>query len=306
MKIEYQKYDFKIKFEKPISIEIYPPYILRSLLGMHLKKLSCIFKNLSSCKNCPVNKQCAYSFIFESIEDKDNSVLRGRERVSHPFIIISHPKLQNRLDSLEFQLTLFGRSIQYFPYIFQAFSMAGEGGIFKERVKFKIEQIRSGSKLLYRFNEENLSLGESEVWQIDLDRETKSAKKLELSFNSPFRYQKNNRVSSDFNYSDILISSFRRANILSSLYGENSEDIEKVIFESFNEDKKILVDTRYRSMSRYSARQGKKMTIGGVMGKAIVEGDLSPFELSILYGGSIFNIGKNVSMGFGAMKLEEI
>lgn len=67
---------------------------------MELKKLCCIFPKNKTCENCPVNKQCSYSFIFESIIDKKNEILNGRNRAVHPLLITSEEQIKEKLMSL--------------------------------------------------------------------------------------------------------------------------------------------------------------------------------------------------------------
>ena len=89
MKISYQIFRFVLKFEKKVNVDIYPSFLLRSILGKELKTLGCIFMDRSTCEDCPINDRCAYSYIFESIISKDNDIIKGRNRIPHPFIIKS-------------------------------------------------------------------------------------------------------------------------------------------------------------------------------------------------------------------------
>lgn len=58
------------------------------------------------------NKNCAYSFIFET----DNSILPGRSKVCHPYShSVRNHERKNPVDTYLFVLTLFGKSTEYLP-----------------------------------------------------------------------------------------------------------------------------------------------------------------------------------------------
>jgi len=54
--------------------------------------------------------------------------------------------------------------------------------------------------------------------------------------------------------------------------------------------------------SRYSNRQHQKMTLGGLMGKIILTGELAPF-VPMLYLGQWLHFGKNATFGMGRYQL---
>ncbi|MGI6394240.1 MAG: hypothetical protein ACOX2F_05860 [bacterium] len=85
MKIIYSSFKFVLKPKSPLKFETMPEFLFRSVLGMELKNLSCLFKK-RKCQECDLKFQCAYSVIFESPVEKDNPVLQGRNYASHSFI----------------------------------------------------------------------------------------------------------------------------------------------------------------------------------------------------------------------------
>ena len=62
------------------------------------------------------NKNCAYSFIFETILDVDNSILSERNKGCHPYSLsVRNHERKNPVDTYLFVLTLFGKSTEYLP-----------------------------------------------------------------------------------------------------------------------------------------------------------------------------------------------
>ena len=115
MKLQYQQFDFTIKFLEPAKVDVNPLFILRSMIGKNLRSMCCISKQ-STCSECMYNKTCAYAFLFETILLQENPLLPGANRASHPFAL-STKKLQreNPLAEFSFTITLFGKAVEYLP-----------------------------------------------------------------------------------------------------------------------------------------------------------------------------------------------
>jgi len=304
MKISYQIFRFVLKFEKKVNVDIYPSFLLRSILGKELKTLGCIFMDRSTCEDCPINDRCAYSYIFESIISKDNDIIKGRNRIPHPFIIKSDIDNFKLYDSFDFDIVLLGSAIDYFPYIYQSFIFGGEKGIGKDRIKYTVEKIlHNGENLLESSKMVKLPKIKS-FWKNESGMTAALERKITIKFISPFRHQKNNIIQKDVSYSAVLTDCLRSILLLSSFYGDEKEFTEeKFDFNKFEESKIVSKKLVWKDYSRYSARQERKMSLGGLIGEMTIAGLFSPLELSLLYGGEIFSIGKNTGFGLGNIRL---
>jgi hypothetical protein len=110
---------------------------------------------------------CAYGFAFESIVPKNNQVLSGRDRISHPVIMETEPFHEVTADALTFSLIFLGKAITYLPYFYYALQNSGKSGIVKERVRFTIQEVRDGSRSLL-INENTLDTGfEPDLWEYE-------------------------------------------------------------------------------------------------------------------------------------------
>lgn len=125
---------------------------------------------------------------------------------------------------------MFGQAIGSFPYVFQAFKLSGESGIFKEKIKFQIRNITADKITVYSKKENqnthnDLSLPVAKLCSLKTERDSKTNEQRQciIDFVSPFRYQNNNKVLSSFSYSDILSAAFRKAKIMIEFYGLESE-----------------------------------------------------------------------------------
>ncbi len=298
MNFEYQKYTFNLELERKISTDLYIPYALRSILGMQLKRLTCIFSN--SDKHCPIERKCSYCFIFESIIDKNNSICKGIQTAPHPFVITSIQSHHN-INTIQFELLLVGEAIDHFPHIFQAFKQGGTFGLFKERVKYKIKSVFVGNKNILNDEGDLILVNENKFWSFEIKSSSSQIKELNIKLKSPFRFQKDNRITGNINYPNLLQSAFRRAYSLSAFYGENAllENPIYFDFQKYASGKEIKTKVSFKHYKRYSARQKREVKIGGLVGRIDIQGSFSNFELSLLKSSKIVNIGKNTALGFG-------
>ena len=146
MNIRYLPVHFHISFSSPAFADNTPLFVLRSVLGKELHSMCCI-AHQTKCPECMYNKTCAYAFLFETILPQENSVVPGRDRASHPFAFTQgRSSVGKIINDFDFVITLFGKAIEYLPYIYAAFVRAGKNGLFKERVTFIVEKVLVGDK----------------------------------------------------------------------------------------------------------------------------------------------------------------
>lgn len=302
MSLLYNRFKFYLKFDKEVFSQSFPSFIIRSVLGNELKQFACILKR-KQCEFCPLKFSCAYSYVFETPIKKDTTFLAGRDKGMHPFTIYTDRDVKQSFDTLELTLTLIGKGIEYFPYIFYALLKAGEKGLFRERMPYKIDKIESvdDNIVVYDGKDEALNLIEPKKYQFNDALSCDFNGKLSLHFLSPIRIKVNGQYTDKLTYKDILINAARRLSVLESMYGSGEE----VKFSLKNmSEKKSLDSFRWVDYQRFSARQSSEMKLGGVKGEIEVEGEFASTELSILEGIEIFGLGKNTSFGFGKVKVK--
>ncbi|MGC8764833.1 MAG: CRISPR system precrRNA processing endoribonuclease RAMP protein Cas6 [Brevinematia bacterium] len=152
--------------------------------------------------------------------------------------------------------------------------------------------------------DENLQMPENvKVFNIFNCNEKLEKKKFKVEFKTPFRLKKNGKYVSNFEASDFLDSAYRRISILNSLYG-NGERLPEL-----KASDRIMIKEKnlfWKDLKYYSSRQKELLKLGGVIGSFVIEGEFTPFEISLLKGAEIFNIGKNVAFGLGRVDVREI
>lgn len=298
MQLKYLPIDFNIKFSESTKVDVNPLFVLRSMLGKHLRAMCCISRQ-SSCVNCMYNKTCAYAYIFETILSQENSILPGTDRASHPFAF-SQKELQreNSLSDFSFTITLFGKAIEYLPYIYAAFVRSGKDGLFKSRTEFIVTDVRVNGK--------SILIGET---QLDTNIEAKEwstssvqsmddfyEKEVFVELKSQLRFKTKGKYTLDFDSISFMQCLFRRAKTLCSLYGIIDNE------NYYTDESKIQIKERklrWCESKHYSARQKKAMELGGAVGNFKMSGSFTDFELSLFEINKIANAGKNTNFGLG-------
>lgn len=168
MNVRFLHLDFTLKFMRPCLADTNPLFILRSMLGKNLRSMCCISRK-SKCAECQFSRTCVYAFLFETILSSDNDALPGRNRASHPYSFSSSLGRPdgNLLKDYSFKMTLFGRAVDYLPYIYATFVRSGQNGLFKSRAPFKIESVLTdGRNILIDENHLDMNFSSSE-WSCD-------------------------------------------------------------------------------------------------------------------------------------------
>jgi len=192
-------------------------------------------------------------------------------------------------DSLQLELTLFGRAIEYYPYMYQALIRAGEKGLFRERVRYSISELAA--------QDNEVKTGK---WTFSNDSE-KRRSSLEIKFITPVRIKIKGRYTEKFSAIDFFNTSWRRAAQVTALYGKCGERFSyfppnDVSFES--------KEIKWIDLERWSSRQRSKMKLGGFVGSLYLCGELSSADMSILRFNEIFHMGKNTGFGLGKVRVE--
>ncbi len=303
MNIPYQTFIFHIAFQVPIRFSVFPPVVLRSILGKELHRLSCVFKG-RRCTECSLKYSCAYAVVFETHVEKNTQYLQGRDRASHPFVFTISDSFAEKVDSIKLCFTLIGKGVDYLPYIYYALLRAGKQGIFRERVRFIIQDVTCEGISILEGQEKIAAKPIIRKWSLEPAAHAVS-KRIRIDFMTPFRLKVKGVYTSSFLYSDVLTALGRRALLLASLYGDTS-GANGLPFDGKGEKVKCVQDIRWVDVDYYSARQKERLRMGGAVGFVEYEGEFDEEELSLLRFGELFHVGKNVSFGLGSMKVRDL
>lgn len=299
MIINYNQIDVEFKFAKPISHETYPLFLVRSILGKELRALCCVARQ-NQCDSCPFNQTCAYSWLFETILEKNNSFLPGRIRGGHPW---SLKLIESNDTSLVFTIVLMGKALDFLPYIYAALKRNEPKGFGKERIPFEIISVKCDGSEILSDSGKRIELVDKKVFELNEDCDTTIDIDCTVQLLSPLRITKNGEICKTLDPESFFPSLNRRIRTAFLLYGENKNNEEKKY--SFSKFDILNQDLKFVKMNRWSSRQGVVQNLGGIQGSFSLKGKITPFEYSLLKASEIFGGGKLTNFGLGQMIINE-
>lgn len=302
MQLSYLPVHIELCFAAPVLADNQPLFVFRSLLGKELRSMCCI-AHQSKCPECMYNKTCAYAFLFETILEQSNEVVPGRNRASHPYAFTQGKQVADKtMQEYDFTITLFGKAIDYLPYMYAAFVRAGQKGMFKERVPFTVQKVTANQKDIL-ISEDQIDTNSSPLsFEYDYESSTisDSLKKGEVlvELKSPLRFKVAGKYSDKFSANDFMSCLCRRMNTLCSLYGQNNQMPSD---KSYSNEAIQISDKNlhWSQSSHYSARQKEAMELGGVTGTFKLTGSFTQADIKFLEFAHIANAGKNTNFGLG-------
>lgn len=312
--------------EQGLNLPQYKGSTLRGGFGRTFRKISCSIPK-GNCSECILRQNCPYAYIFETAPPEDAAVLRKYENIPRPFIL--EPPLESKTiyqpgETLAFGLILVGRAISYLPYFIVVFNELAEAGLGKYRKKCILKEIKSKNPLtgekavVYSKSEGKVRKVDMIIKAsiipglLDLERQKSLMANFDHVSKVTLNYLTMTRLKYEDSYVDriefhILIRNLLRR--LSSLaYFHHGQEL-KLDFSGLVERARgirLIEDkTNWVDWERFSSRQDTRMKMGGVVGRAVYEGQLDIF-LPLLKLGSLVHVGKGTVFGMGKYQIEEI
>jgi hypothetical protein len=243
---------------------------------------------------------CVYGLVFESIVPKDNAVVSGRDRISHPIIVETDKFTERAVDSLILTLIFLGPVIRYLPYFFYALKKGGEAGILKPRIPYVVSDVSGDGRSLL-INQETIDTQfEPDSWEYDPASNGGLCKNLLVQLDAPLRFKINGHYADQFSAAEFALCLHRRMQTLCSQYGSNDSDGGYRFSEGWAIKENMLA---WSDFTHYSARQNKVMQLGGVSGSMVLSGNFTSYEYASLKFAEIFHAGKNTNFGLGKLSI---
>ena len=301
------RFRIQVKAISSINFHHYSGSAWRGVFGRALRKVSCVTHE-RECKACMLYRSCVYSYIFETPPPSDTRYMRRATAAPHPFVLTPDVKLR-RLELGEqtnLELVLAGRAKAYLPYVIHALEKAGERGIGPTEGRFEVVGI-----------DQEVPLGSGQWRPIFQDHQLHVVDdapmappavpdNVVMDISSPVRLRHQGRMvsTSFFPFSALVANLLRRYSMMSYFHGQQEFTVDfKGLIEQAAEVEALETDLHWFSWKRYSSRQHKKISMGGVVGKLCYGGDdIQPFW-PLLWVGQYLHIGKGATMGMGQYRI---
>jgi hypothetical protein len=314
-RLRIASYRFTLKARDELHLPPYKGSTLRGGFGHAFKRVVCFQREVKTCQGCLLRESCPYAYIFETSPPSDAQVLRTHSDVPLPFVI--EPDTTDRRttyqpgDTLNFDLVLVGKAINYLPYFILVFRELGNRGIGRGRGKYSLHEVQAVQPLnkaqeqIYSATDEMVCHSQLEVSFQDMERraEEMPGDEVTLRFLTPARLKHEGKFISQPPFHVIVRNVLRR---VSSLYyfhcGEQWEFDYRGTIEKAKGIRGIELNTRWVDWERYSGRQQARMKMGGFVGEAVYQGDLTEFK-PLLVLGQLVHIGKACVFGNGRYEI---
>jgi CRISPR-associated endoribonuclease Cas6 len=196
-----------------------------------------------------------------------------------------------------------GEAIEYVSYFILAFEELGKNGIGLEKSPFKIETVLCSGKSIYSPGEKKINRDFPLIFGSEFMEENVSVPAITIELETPLRIKFGRKFRKHFTFDMLARNLLRRIQLLSAFYcgGPLRVDFKELIEKS----KEVKVsDSRihWEQLTRFSFRQEKTVSMGGVSGSIQFSGDIGPF-MPFLRIGEYLHVGKSTAFGLGKIKV---
>lgn len=321
------RYRFHWLVDRDITLPDYSGSTLRGVFGNSLRFVSCMTKQ-PICQGCALLRTCPYTDIFESPPPEQEHHLQKFSQVPNPYIIEPPSwgqKTYHQDELLNFDLVLVGSSLKQLPLIIYAWQKAFERGVGKgdgTAQLFAVELVLPDQTTHTIFAPlKGIDQVQPHLAQLDWQNlmttiitngtvrtESQFTHQLMLNLSTPLRLQENGHAlpPNKLSANKLLMTLVRRVHLLLTFHDLDHQQPSAQEFTELAQQAHLIESNhealRWLDWQRYSNRQKKSMSLGGVVGDWILTGDLTPF-LPYLILGQWLHIGKNATFGLGKYQL---
>jgi hypothetical protein len=305
------RYRFTAAFESELLLPDYAGSLLRGVFGAALRRSACM-TGLSDCKPCPLWQTCPYPAIFET-PPRETQLAQRFSQVPNPYVMeppLRTPRRWPAGQPLQWSMVLIGQeALGQLPLIVHAWQRSLRHGWGKESVRargelLEVEMLGTGSEVGMAWDPASGQvLPHKAEWRIPRPSDCRS---VTLEIHTPLRLQHEGHPLGvrELSPRALVAHLLRRVRLMLELHlGMPSAPLDVptliALADRMTDDRSNL---RWWDWVRYSSRQKQEMTLGGVVGKWHLQGELEEL-LPWLHLGQWLHLGKNATMGMGSYSL---
>lgn len=303
------RYRFSFRMADELLLPEYSGSLLRGQFGAALRRLVCL-TGLSDCAECSLCCTCPYPGLFETPAPAAHALQRF-SRVPNPYVI-EPPPLGLRYvpagGTLSFGLVLVGRARDQLPLITHAWQRAFARGIGRREARGWLEDIvfepPGAAQSLWDCERTRLHPHEPALTVPPFP----DVGALTLHIATPLRLQNQGRaiLPERLTPRPLFTALLRRTALLFELHAA-LPDLARAAArlaaaaERLRDERRLM----WKDWTRFSSRQQREMTLGGVIGAWTLAGDLDDVKelLPWFWLGQWLHVGKNTTMGMGRYQL---
>jgi hypothetical protein len=308
---------------RALALARLPPFLgstLRGAFGHALRRTVCAMRPDQPCASCRLRRACVYPRIFETfVEGTPPPLLRGLTSSPRPYVFEtrfeprSEPGNERRDvapgDPLEFDLLLIGQAVDLQTYVLLAVERMAASGLGVSRSPFELVRAEApapggGRLILFQGNRAtglaappSFCLGPDGLGSLEEGRAT-------IRLLTPLRLQERGHLSETLDFRALTLAMLRRTLELAWFHVPGAE-VDWTFRPLLDRAAAVgaIPDLAWHDWDRYSNRQQRKVTLGGLLGTLELEGDLAPLA-PLLRAAEILHVGKGATLGLGRIRVE--
>ena len=312
--IPYLSLQFQLRSREAARLPAFKGSLLRGAFGYMLRRTVCVRTPQQLCESCFLNRQCAYTAIFETlIHDEPPRFLRGLPHAPRPFVLDADIEQREFApgEIFSFEMRLLGTSVTYHPFVIFAIHKMAERGFGSRRQRFDLQaalcQDPAGEWHAFYDGATQAIRRPPLTRTIAGTPDDSSPEQLTLAFRTPTRLKIERELSMEFDFRQLVFRMLRRTLELAHFYVDPAQ-VEWEFHHLLEAASEVAItrrELRWKEQNRYSHRQKADMLFGGFLGEIDLEGNLRPF-LPLLRAAEVLHLGKGATFGLGKITLKTI
>ncbi len=309
---------FRAEVLTPLRLPPAAGAALRGALFGTLRRQFCLAGRGAGCGQPALAASCPVCFLLAPVDETER---RGRD-VPRPYVLRPPwhgPQSYAPGQLFEFELITFGRALNHFPYALLGIEEMGRAGMGAQREGgFRLDEVWASNPLQGRqeavyvrsrgatVRPPNLPVGEADVRaEVAALTADGAATALRLDLEAPTRLIEGGRLvkPDGFTFRVLFARLLERLTALGARYAGSPPPPN--VPELLRRAGEVEITERrltWQELTRGSARHGRQLPMGGLVGGVTLRGDLAPF-LPWLVWGTLAHVGKDAAMGNGRCRL---
>jgi len=306
--IPYLRLTLTLRALASVRLPAYKGSMLRGAFGHALRRTVCAMGPEQPCESCRLRQACVYSRIFETfIEGPPPPFLRGLPSAPRPYVFEPGDDREDFApgDPLAFDLLLIGQAVDLQAYVLLAVERMARAGLGAARAPFELARAEvptPGGGHLALF-ENGRATGPAAPPSLPA-RDGIDAARATIRLLTPLRFKERGHLSTTLDFRSLVLAMVRRTLELAWFHVPGAE-IDWTFRPLLDRAAAIRSTSHlaWHDWDRYSNRQQRKVTLGGLLGTLDLEGDLTPFA-PLLRTAEILHAGKGTTVGLGRIAIE--
>ncbi len=306
--------EFDCRFQRDALLPSFKGSLLRGALGRALRAgcADCARDSgQAPTPPCPHEPGCLYSRLFEPPPLQDP--MARRNAAVRPFALRppGDPReVWKAGERFTFGLQLFGDSWDAAFDLAEAVETMGRWGLGQRlqgvRAGFTLLEVRCEGRPMTRTQGAAGDRVRPRPWTLQAPRSENSPQRVRLELVTPLRVKRRGRLASELPFQELTRMALRRISSLCTAFDGAEPDLDyRGLIARAEEVRSVDESLRWREQPRYSGRQQRETSFGGLEGWVLYEGPLAKY-LPLLRFVEETHLGKQTTFGLGQVRFLEL